>query len=132
MIKKSVLVCLFLIPTFALAADDGYLCKVTTELYLNDDGSLRTVPLPLAIGKQFAVDRKTGKMINSDIFFWKVETASVSVKDHGNSVSSFIATYTNTTGGTFFTTLNVEEYADTERKPFILTAGAGVYAGVCE
>lgn len=121
------------LPTCAFAAETGYICKVTTERYLKDDGSLGTVPNPLAIGKDFAVDRKTGKMINSDIFFWNVEVANVSVENHGDSGNYFIATYTsNTANGTFFTVLNIEEFAETEKKPFILTAGGGVYAGVCE
>jgi hypothetical protein len=133
-IIRFLLILLFIMfPIYAFASEAGYICKVTTELDLHDDGSLKTPPNPLTIGAQFAVDRKTGVMINPEKFFWNIEVANVSVKSLGNNSNCFIATYISKTfRGVFFTTLNVKEYADTEKKPFLLTAGTVVYAGVCE
>lgn len=128
------LIVIFCAINTTCAGEIGYMCTVETELHLNDDGSLSTYPNPLALGEQFAVDRQSGTLIEKNTSFFVSANSIIKVLSHGNSESYFVATYAlpATDKGIFYTVLRVQEFADGNKKPFLLSSGGSVYAGTCE
>lgn len=118
----------------AWAGAKGYLCTVRAELHLNDDGMLLPYPNPIALGKQFAIDRRTGNLIEKAPSWWSMPGEKVMVLSNGNFSSNFVVTYVSPAAdnGVFYTVLSVQEYASIEKKPFLLSSSSSVYAGFCE
>ncbi len=118
----------------AFAGEIGYMCTVNTELHLANDGSLSSYPNPLALDGQFAVDRKTGTLIENGPSFFVSANSIINVLSHGNSESYFVATYAlpATDNGIFYTVLRIQEFADGKKKPFLMSSGGSVYAGTCD
>ena len=136
MLSKQLLVAfsVSLLSQVAVGGTSGYQCLVQTELHLTAEGKLEPYPRPLELGKRFAIDRKTGILVETSASFWSPTDAQVSVLAHGNKDNSFVVSYVapSAGGGVHATVLRVEEFSQSAKKPFSLTSGSSVYAGVCE
>lgn len=123
-----------MIASTAVAGSNGYQCAITSESQLQGDGSLGRPRKDSALGKRFAVDRRTGAMVEPDGEYWSFGGAEPSVIARGNSENSFVSVVTSParTSGVHAAFLRVQEYEDTKLKPFVLVAGGLVYTGMCE
>lgn len=80
-------------------------------------------------GKQFSVNRQTGVMTEA---LKNAFHAQPTVIDEGSSENAFkaVTTFKQDVGSGVYV-INVAEFADTQKKPFIYTSGSDVYFGHC-
>lgn len=125
---------LALVASSTLAGSNGYQCAISTEAQLQDDGTLNKPLRSSALGKRFAVDRRSGAIVEPDGEYWVFGGATNSVLSQGNSDNSFVALVTSPArnSGVHAVFLRVQEYEQGKLKPFVLVTGGVVYTGNCE
>ena len=118
----------------AAGGTTSYQCLIKEELHVLDDGALRRYPQPQAIGKRFAIDRRTGTLVGSDMPFWSLSDAVVTVLAQGNSANSFVVSFIAPAlaDGVHTTLVRIEEFSSSTNKPFMVFSGGGIYSGLCE
>jgi len=133
-ISSVVLLCGLLASNSAMAASGSYQCKVKTELHLDNGGALKPFPRPLEVGKIFSVHRESGELIEATASFWSPNDAVTTVLSTGNAQNSFVVSYVAPSrgSGVHATVLQIEEFAVSKLKPFLLVSGSGVYSGTCQ
>lgn len=134
LIKFLVLAILALPHLAGIAGKNSYQCIVIKEFHLQEDGSLRQYPHPLAIGNRFAVDRATGVLLDGDNIFLVFRDGENRVLANGNSENNFAALYMSKagSGGVHSSLIHIEEFAPAAIKPFLIMSGTSVYSGTCE
>lgn len=132
-ISLVVLLCGLLASNSAMAASASYQCKVKAEFHLDNDGALKSFPRPLEVGKVFSVLRESGELIESTASFWSPNDAVTTVLSNGNAQNSFVVSYVAPSrgNGVHATVLQIEDFAASKLKPFLLVSGSGVYSGIC-
>jgi hypothetical protein len=81
------------------------------------------------IGKQFSVNRQSGVMTGT---LKNAYLAQPVVLDHGSNENAFKAVTTFKQGvGSSISVINVSEFADAPKKPFIYTSDSEAYFGHC-
>jgi len=120
--------------SWVLAGSNGHQCVVSTEAQLQGDGALGKPRKTSALGKKFAVDRRSGAVVEPDGELWSFGGASATVLSMGNSENSFVSVTTSPAreSGVHAIFVRVQEHEESKLKPFILVAGGLVYTGVCE
>jgi hypothetical protein len=113
----------------AAAAMNSYQCQVINDASISDDGKISIYPESLNIGQKFAVDRKTGIIIDN-VFFHIGEPKVVS---YGGKDSAFKVIWMEANvRGMYVGYLEVEEYYAGEKKPFFSYSGSRIMSGLCE
>jgi hypothetical protein len=130
MIRYIVLSALFtvLISGRAHAAQEGYVCHIDAFSRLQNDGTMISDPKDPIVGKEFTVDRRSGKILGRYLSSNGFDTE---VLDTGSKQQSFKVIAKNSFGFTHIMYLEIMEFSDQFSKPFLLTAGSAVYSGRC-
>lgn len=113
----------------ALAGVDSYVCTISSFSWLRDDGILVSDPKDPIIGEEFTVDRTTGKIIGRYMSSTGFRTE---VLDAGSTRQAFKVLARNSAGFLHVLYLEIQEFHNAVRKPFILVQGTLVYGGACE
>lgn len=123
---------LLLVPALSSAADLEYKCTVKTELSLQDNGDLKPHARPIEIGKTFAVDRVSGKVVSAPLR--NITAAEIRVLNRGDRAHTFELLSVSSPNGKATTDLLViQEFAKNKDKPFVAVTSIGeVYSGICE
>lgn len=119
---------LFLIPTEILAFED-YICTIKNVQSPNQSGDLLDVEKH-SIGKVFTVNRRTG--ITSGAVTNNYVSEPV-VVDRGSKENYFkvITIMKNDITSNMYM-LMIEEFSESNKKPFIFTNNMTIYHGLCE
>jgi hypothetical protein len=129
----SLVATIFFYPNAVHAGSDGYICTVAALSRLADDGTLSRKANDAAndpiIGKVFIVDRDIGKIIGNHINSRGFDTK---VLDRGSDQQSCKVLTTNPLGFLHVKYLEIQEFHEGPRKPFLLVDGSAVYSGTCE
>lgn len=121
-----------LIPALCIADDLEYKCTVKGEMFLQDDGSLKPHARPIEIGKQFAVDRVSGKVVSAPLR--NLSAAEIRVLNRGGKDHTFeLLSVASPIGKATTDLLVIHEFAKNKNKPFVAITSVGeVYSGICE
>ena len=121
-----------LIPLLCGASDLEYKCTVKGEVFLQDDGNLKPHARPIEIGKQFAVDRISGKVINGPLR--NLTAAEIRVLNRGSKDHTFeLLSVSSATAKATTDLLVIHEFVKSKNKPFVAITSVGeVYSGICE
>jgi hypothetical protein len=120
----------------SVAGENAYMCQVAHVYSLADDQSLIALPaLETELRKHtFAVSRETGQVVSESAVATS-QAKDVRVLSKGSRDNSFraIADYGRYPNGSRpFRLLEIQEYAETEAKPFVLTSEIGIITGTCK
>jgi len=118
-----------LAPWPATARSDSYVCTISYSGRLNDDGFLIATTDDPILGKEFTVDRTSGKIIGRYI---GTAGFSTRVLDGGSNQQSFKMLAMNSLGLIHVMYLEVQEFQQSSRKPYVLRDGPHTYGGTCE
>ena len=110
------------------ASASAYKCVVESRLTLNDGGELENGESGFYVGKDFVVDKATGRM--SGILTNHGGFGQPTVKDYGSSKQAF-KVVTEFTGYTKIDYLFVKEYVEQDHKPFIFITSDEAFSGLC-
>ncbi len=110
------------------ARSNSYVCTVEGVSRLADEGTLKGSPDDPIVGKEFTVDRESGKIIGRYI---GSDGFNTQVLDPGSDVQSFKVLATNRTGFLHVLYLEIMEFAKGMLKPFLLIQSSLVYSGRC-
>lgn len=121
-----------LIPALCGAADLEYKCTVKGEMFLQDDGNLKPHARPVEIGKQFAVDRVSGKVVSAPLR--NLTAAEIRVLNRGDKDHTFeLLSVSSPIGKATTDLLVIHEFVKNKNKPFVAVTSIGeVYSGICE
>ena len=121
-----------LIPALCGAADLEYKCVVKGEMFLQDNGYLKPHARPVDIGKQFAVDRVSGKVVSAPLR--NLTAAEIRVLNRGDKDHAFeLLSVSSPTGKANADLLVIHEFVKNKSKPFVAVTSIGeVYSGICE
>jgi hypothetical protein len=121
-----------LIPAICNAADLEYKCTVKGEISLQDDGNLKPHARPIEIGKQFVVDRVSGKVVSAPLR--NLTAAEIRVLNRGSKDHTFeLLSVSSPTGKATTDLLVIHEFVKNKNKPFVAVTSVGeVYSGICE
>lgn len=121
-----------LIPALCGAADLEYKCTVKSEMFLQDDGSLKLHARPIEVGKQFAVDRVSGKVVSAPLR--NLTASEIRVLNRGTNDHTFELLSVSSPDGKATTDLLViHELVKNKNKPFVAVTSTGeVLSGICE
>lgn len=108
---------------------EGYVCTVVAFSRLTTDGSMTSDAKDPIVGKEFTVDRKSGKIVGRYIGSTGFDTQVV---DGGSDKQSFKVFAKNPWGFLHVLYLEIQEYQKGPRKPFLLVDGSVVYSGTCQ
>jgi hypothetical protein len=112
----------------ATAAQESYACTVQSLSRLSDGGTLvRATGDPIE-GRDFAVNRASGKIIGKYLGSGGFDTK---VLDAGSAAQSFKVLATSR-GSLHVLYLEIQQFRPGVLKPFVLVDGSLVYAGVCK
>ena len=130
-IQKTTVAVLLLIAIFGTCAGSelAYVCTVEHVYKLSDYGSLIASESDEEMqGTRFAISRLDGKILGEVLATPLAE--STRVVNRGSPSNSFTAV---ADFGDQFQILEVQEFREGERKPFVAssTGGAGIVSGVC-
>ena len=129
---KSILVALALVAGTSVVLAQDYRC--TVRRVAGADMSSSFVKFAESqIGKQFTVDRRTGIMAGTLKNSYLTEPTVVDSGSAGNSykVLNSLPKIPQRPGSNIYA-LNIDEYVDSRRKPFVFLENATVYFGECE
>lgn len=110
-------------------ASDGYKCKVLSAVGLQDDGALGTDGVPRGfVGQEFVVDKGTGRIIGT--LTNHGSGGQPQVVDYGSDAQAYkaITVYQPNVSVDY---LYVQEFNETEKKPFFFVEGSKVLTGHC-
>ena len=128
--KRTVIAVLFAgIAQVALAGDYSYFCTINNVYQLGDDGliTLSASHTKIMRNERFSVDRRTGVIVGERIPAFRATKHEVLFPGRdGNSFKSYFQDYN------FVSYLEVYEYRQGTRKPFVLHDSINIYAGFCE
>ena len=113
----------------AHAGAGSYVCTVAAFNRLTNEGILTADSKDPIIGKEFAVDRSTGKIIGRYI---GTQGFNTQVLDSGSDNQSFKMLATNPVGFLHVLYLEIQEFNKGLKKPFLLVDAAIVYSGSCQ
>ena len=133
--SARILLSVFCLITFdAQAGKLGYQCLVVDEKHLARSGKLISYPSPLELGKRFAVERATGKIVKLNPSLWNFDDTKATVLSSGNSDNSFAAVYVSQAArdGVHTAIIQIQEFSPGTNKPFVVMAGTSIYSGICE
>jgi len=121
-----------LIPAICNAADLEYKCTVRSETSLQDDGNLKPHARSVEIGKQFVVDRVSGKVVSAPLR--NLTAAEIRVLNRGGKDHTFeLLSVSSPTGKATTDLLVIHEFVKNKNKPFVAVTSIGeVYSGICE
>lgn len=123
----------FLLALFYVSAADAgiesYVCTVGSFGRLTNEGKLASDAKDPIVGKEFTVDRKSGKIIGRYIGTTGFDTK---VLDGGFDKQSFKMLAKNPSGFPHVLYLEIQEFRKEPRKPFLLIDGSIIYSGTCQ
>lgn len=131
--RRAFIITLLLVPLTSGAGPLEYVCTVKSELFVGDDGLLKPHKNPIEVGRTFAIDRTTGRIVGRP--FSNSTASEVKVLNRGGSKHSFeVLSVSSPTGKVTTDLVAVHEYVKSEEKPFIgVESGIGsVYSGTCK
>ena len=115
-----------------LLKSQGYSCVITSSYLLSDDGSLSESQYK--VGRTFTIDRGTGRAIgaikNHNITAYG--NFQPTVIDRGNHEQYFKALTVYGSNNPSIDVLVVQQFADSEEKPFMFSRSGEVTTGVCK
>lgn len=133
--KRIAVVFALLMPLYAGAQEliPKMLCQVKSVYRLNTDGTLTSAKFGpgtnmFANSETFVLDRAAG-VFNSQALSNKDMVTTV--LDYGSTKQSYKAISRNTTGYVHARYLEVQVFADSMDKPFMMTDGGNIYTGKC-
>jgi len=129
---KKLFLFLLLVPICVNAGLFEYKCIIQQELFLQDNGVLKTYPNNLYVGESFIVDRVNGKVLGNPL---SNRTASkIILHSKGDEDRPFeLVSFSSLSIGKADTDyIYVKEYKDTPDKAFLATTGDSVFAGICK
>ena len=117
-----------------LAGPQEYFCTVAQDIAVQDDGNTTPPKFGSLVGRTLAVSRGTGQVIVPYSAFFMSERMQFKVLARGNTQNSFVTIGTEPAGGegVFTMLLTVQEFAKSQRKPFLLSSGVRALTGTCE
>ena len=132
--KFGLISCVALTGQSAVAAANSYQCVIAEQQMLEASGMLKRPPEPYLIGKRFAIDRDSGRLVGPEQSLWQLEDHKVTVMARGNKDNSFVVFSVGPAAGVgvHATMLRVEEFVEGKSKPFVVLSGSQVTSGVCE
>ena len=110
------------------ASASAYKCVIEGRLKLTDAGELERVKSGFYVGKDFVIDRATGRM--SGILTNHGSFGQPEVKDYGSSEQAF-KVVTEFSGYTMIDYLYVQEFVEQRDKPFIFVTSDETFSGLC-
>lgn len=126
----------YLISTSQLTVAYGkdYQCKIDKVVLSGSKAGMLDVYQKLYLGKEFTVDKQSGKMIGAlkNSYLTKPQ-----VIDYGSTGNSYkvVTTMRENQGvgaGSNIYALNVMEFSSSKEKPFVFLSNSEVYFGVCK
>ena len=110
------------------ASASAYKCVIEERLKLSNAGELESIKSGFYEGKDFVVDRATGRM--SGILTNHGNFGQPEVKDYGSSDQAF-KVVTEFSGNTMIDYLYVQEFVTQSDKPFIFVTMDETFSGLC-
>lgn len=110
------------------ASASAYKCVIEERLKLTSAGELESIKSGFYAGKDFVVDRATGRM--SGILTNHGSFGQPEVKDYGSSDQAF-KVVTEFSGNTMIDYLYVQEFVSQSDKPFIFVTSDETFSGLC-
>ena len=124
-----------LLASLSYAGGYSYSCEITGEYKYGSDGQLVPDDRKIYLGQQFNVERKTGVVLGAGVSNSSYPTRTVI--DVGGKQQAYKLIWTSkevagTNGGRNAVYLSVEEYNESDVKPFSMIVGSQVLSGVCQ
>ena len=118
-------------PLVAIADPNIYQCKVVSDAYIKQDGSLELLKNSPRIGQRFTVIKKTGEIIGDVMDSLKKPRVISSGKDT-NSYKLVWEQKSSGKNGIYIDYLSIDSSISEGRKPFGFFSGSLLMAGWCE
>lgn len=115
-----------LVSGYAYAGQNTYICTIGASSIVDSKG-LTSFGNEIFVGKQFFVDRSTGKMIGEPINTNGYVTQVISSAVSGNAFEMVAINQFRTA-----MYLGIQDFADRVDKPFVLAGWFMVYSGSCQ
>jgi hypothetical protein len=114
--------------------EPSYQCRISEQLHLQPDGSLKRPGNAWLMGARFSVNRETGALASPESSLWTSQAASATVLARGNSQSSFIVVVASPAAhtGVHGVTIEIRESEIGRTKPFVAISGSQAVSGLCE
>jgi hypothetical protein len=128
-IQRSIAAPLLAVWGFAGGGELAYVCTVEQVYNVSNYGQLIESELGDKLeGKRFAVSRVDGKILGEVLDTPSAESTQVVDRGSGNHSFKAVANF-----GDRFQSLEVQEFREGERKPFVASSmgGIGIVTGVC-
>lgn len=136
MYSKILMLCMFccVFSQGILAGDKSYHCVISDQLLLAEDGSFDKLSDNTLVGKRFSIDRNTGYMTGPENTSLLLSGQKTTILAHGNADNSFVmdSVAPARAGGVHLTTVRVDEFKKSVKKPFLIVSGAYILSGLCE
>lgn len=121
-------------PAVTLADLYSYECEVLGE-YVHDEKGTLVLDRRIYVGEKFNVERRSGVVLGGGVGNSSYPTKQV--LDPGGKEQSYKLIWiskdvSGTTGGKNVVYLNIEEFAESEKKSFVLFEGSRVLSGLCK
>ena len=118
-------------PIESFGAPNYYVCQVSSDAHIKNNGVLDLLPNSPRIGQKFSVDKNTGQIIG-DIFD-ALNTPKVIA--HGSDQNAYKVLWIQKAAGkdgAFVDYLSIEEFVKGKKKPFGFFSGGLLITGFCE
>lgn len=130
--RKAILMMLLATLCSSTAAGQfSYFCTVQSVYQIDGKGQIEKSSniwlTDLMRGQRFSVDRRNGNVAGEHVPAFRPDKFVVLFPGgDGNAFKSYFQ------GGNFVGFLEIYEYTDGKKKPYVLHDGASIYSGICE
>ena len=126
--RRLIFISALMICNASHANAQAYKCVIEEHRKLSAIGELENGKYDFYVGKEFVVDRGTGRM--SGILTNHASFGQPEVKDYGSSEQAF-KVVTEFSGNTMIDYLYVQEFSATTDKPFFFVTSDEAFSGLC-
>jgi hypothetical protein len=124
-----------LVMTFSMQAFSGkfgYECVVESSYRVSGEGELIRNSTMVFEGEKFSVSRETGEVAGFQAVS-SMRAKQLSVINQGTSEMSFksIALFSHPNVGGEINVIEIEEFVESDEKPFVMMRGVTIFSGIC-
>ncbi len=131
----SLLICVVSLSGYSLAANQDYKCEIErVSVVEGNDSNTYKMFAESFIGQEFTVDRKTGLMVGSlkNSYVTSPQVIDIGSSENSYKVVSTMRVDQGAGAGSNIYALNVDEFIEGPKKPFVFLQNNKVFFGTCE
>ena len=124
-----------LFSSLSYAGAYSYSCEINGEYKFGSDGQLVPDDRKIYLGQQFNVERKSGVVLGAGVgnsSYLTKTVIDIGGKEQAYKLIWISKEVVGTNGGRNAVYLSVEEYSESDVKPFSMIVGSQVLSGVCQ